>query len=63
MKSKIRLEITTLKLLSLALLATMQVCKDCSEGAGGSADLKITKSALLSLNHHNFSNTKPIYTK
>ena len=31
------------------------------KGAVGSADLKISKSALLSLNHHNFSNTKPIY--
>ena len=29
----------------------------------GSADLKISKSALLSLNYHNFSNTKPIYTE
>ena len=29
----------------------------------GSADLKISKSALLSLNHHNFSNTKLIYTE
>ena len=29
----------------------------------GSADLKISKSALLSFNHHNFSNTKPIYTE
>ena len=27
------------------------------KGAVGSADLKISKSALLSLNHHNFSNT------
>ena len=33
------------------------------KGAGGSADLKITKSAPLSLNHHNFSNTELIYTK
>ena len=33
------------------------------KGAVGSADLKISKSALLSLNHHNFSNTKPIYTE
>ena len=33
------------------------------KGAGRSADLKISKSALLSLNHHNFSNTEPIYTK
>ena len=33
------------------------------KGSVGSADLKISKSALLSLNHHNFSNTKPIYTK
>ena len=33
------------------------------KGAVGSAYLKISKSALLSLNHHNFSNTKPIYTK
>ena len=32
------------------------------KGAVGSEDLKISKSALLSLNHHNFSNTKPIYT-
>ena len=31
--------------------------------AGGSADLKIGKSALLSLNLRNFSNTQPIYTK
>ena len=33
------------------------------KGAVGSTDLKISKSALLSLNHHNFSNTKPIYTE
>ena len=33
------------------------------KGAVASADLKISKSALLSLNHHNFSNTKPIYTE
>ena len=33
------------------------------KGTGGSADLKISKSALLSLNHLNFSNTEPIYTK
>ena len=33
------------------------------KGSAGSADLKISKSALLSLNHHNFSNTKPIYTE
>ena len=33
------------------------------KGAVGSADLKICQSALLSLNHHNFSNTKPIYTE
>ena len=33
------------------------------KGAVGSADLKISKSALLSLNHHNLSNTKPIYTE
>ena len=26
-----------------------------------SADLEISKSALLSLNHHNFSNIEPIY--
>ena len=31
------------------------------KGAGGSADLKISKSALLSLNHHNLSNSEPIY--
>ena len=33
-----------------------------NKGAGGSADLKINKSAPLSLNHHTFSNTEPIYT-
>ena len=33
------------------------------KGAAGSADLKISKSALLSLNHHNVSNTEPIYTE
>ena len=27
------------------------------KGAGGSEDIKISKSALLSLNDHNFSNT------
>ena len=32
------------------------------KGAVGSADLKISKSALLSLNYHNLSNTKSIYT-
>ena len=37
--------------------------KNRLKGAVGSADLKIIKSALLSLNHHNFSNTKPIYTE
>ena len=37
--------------------------KCCFKGAVGSADPKISKSALLSLNHHNFSNTKPIYTE
>ena len=37
--------------------------RDALKGAVGSADLKISKSALLSLNHHNFSNTKPIYTE
>ena len=31
--------------------------------AGGSADLKISNFALLSLNHHNFYNTEPIHTK
>ena len=30
---------------------------------GGLAGLKISKSALLFLNHHNFSNTELIYTK
>ena len=33
------------------------------KGAGGSEDLKISKSTLLFLNPHNFSNTEPIYTK
>ena len=33
------------------------------EGAGRSADLRISKSALLSLNHRNFPNTEPIYTR
>ena len=33
------------------------------KGAAGSADLKISKSTLLSLNHRNFLNTKPIYTE
>ena len=33
------------------------------KGGVGSADLKISKSALLFLNHHNFSNTNPIYTE
>ena len=33
------------------------------KGAGLSADLNISKSALLSLKHHNFSNTEPIYRK
>ena len=31
------------------------------KGAERSADLKISKSALLSSNHHNFSNAKPVY--
>ena len=30
------------------------------KGAVGSADLKISEYALLSLNHHNFLNSKPI---
>ena len=38
-------------------------CIKIAKGAVGSADLKISKSALLSLNHHNFSNIKPIYTE
>ena len=33
------------------------------KGAGRSADLKINKSAPVSLNHHTFSNTETIYTK
>ena len=33
------------------------------KGAGGLADLKISKSALLFLNHNNFSNTESIYTE
>ena len=33
------------------------------KGALGSADLKISKYALQSLNHRNFSNTEPIYTE
>ena len=33
------------------------------KGAVGSADLKISKSVLLSLNHHNFSNSKKSYTE
>ena len=33
------------------------------KGAGRSADLKISKSALLFLNLHNFLNTESIYTK
>ena len=37
--------------------------QDSLKGAVGSADLKTSKSALLSLSHHNFSNTKPIYTE
>ena len=42
----------------------LQSCSDTElKGAVGSADLEISKSALLSLNHHNFSNTKPIYTE
>ena len=32
------------------------------KGAVGSADLKISKSPLLSSYHHNFSDTEPIYT-
>ena len=39
------------------------VLSNIFKGAVGSADLKISKSALLSLNHDNFSNTKPIYTE
>ena len=37
--------------------------KSAFKGAVESADLKISKSALLSLNYHNFSNTKPIDTE
>ena len=33
------------------------------KGAGRSAYLKIDKSIPLSLNHHNFSNSEPIYKK
>ena len=31
--------------------------------AGGLAGLKISKSAILPLSRHNFSNTEPSYTK
>ena len=37
--------------------------KNSIKEAGRSADLKICKSAPLSLNNHNFSNTEPTYTK
>ena len=40
-----------------------EIMKLTVKGAVGSADPKISKSALLSLNHHNFSNTKSIYTE
>ena len=40
------------------------MCHFCLfKGAGGSADLKISKFALLSLNDHNLSNPEVIYTK
>ena len=39
-----------------------EVCQMFADSAE-SADLKISKSASLSLNHHNFWNTKPIYTE
>ena len=35
----------------------------CLKGAGRAADLKINKSASLTLSHHIFSNIEPIYTK
>ena len=33
------------------------------KGAERSEDLKVSKTILLFLNHHNFLNTEPIYTK
>ena len=52
-------------MMSIQKAAIFQTCgiKPSFNGAVGSADLKISKSALLSLNHHNFSNTKLIYTE
>ena len=47
----------------ICLTALRNERKSVLKGAVGSADLKISESALLSLNHHNFSNTKPIYTE
>ena len=42
----------------------IQFLTSCAiKGAGGSADLKISKSVLLFLNYHNLTNTEPIYTK
>ena len=37
-----------------------QTCYTSFKGTGGSADQKISESALLSLNHHNVSNTELI---
>ena len=36
---------------------TTSMYKRTVKVVGGSADLKISESALLSLNHHNFSST------
>ena len=58
-KSINRIEL--IKFVSAVRLEKGRTCE--GKGAVGSADLKISKSALRSFNHHNFSNTKPIYTE
>ena len=50
-------------LLNIDLITDKCIVESKIKGAGRSADLKINKSAPLSLNHHNFSNTELIYTK
>ena len=49
------------KLTSMHCAAIVKIFDEkAPKGAERSVDLKILKSAPLSLNHHNFSNTEPI---
>ena len=58
-----RVKVTLSVVLLLVDFLTFDIPVTELKGAGRSAELKISKSASLSLNHHNFSNTELIYTK